>query len=100
MIGSGHKNTRDDDDDEDLEEGKHAGGLYGLVLLGRTGIVLIRGDERSNVEIRWERLVHLRAEGRPNLDRAVVGSGRARRNAGTLGIPVGLLGGGIRNNRD
>jgi hypothetical protein len=46
MIGSGHKNTRDDYDDEDLEERKNPGGLHGLVLLGRTGIVLIGGDER------------------------------------------------------
>jgi hypothetical protein len=56
MISSGHKNTRDDHDDEDLEEGKNPGRLYGLVLLGWTGIVLMRRDERSNVEMRRERI--------------------------------------------
>jgi hypothetical protein len=47
MVSSGHKNTRDDNDDEDLEKRKNSGRLHGLVLLGRTGIVLIGGREPS-----------------------------------------------------
>jgi hypothetical protein len=59
MISSSHKNTRDGHDDEDLEEQKNPRGLHSLVLLGRTGIILIGGDERSIIEMRRERSSHL-----------------------------------------
>jgi hypothetical protein len=41
--------------------------------LGDVNARLLKGNETGE-------LSHLRAEGRPNLDGAVVGSGRARRN--------------------
>lgn len=79
MISSGHKNTRDDNDYNDLESGKECGRLHGLVLLGGFDIVLM-GDVNALKENEKGGLSHLRAEGRPNLDGAIVGCGRARRN--------------------
>ena len=49
MISRGHKNTRDDDDDKNLEKGKDSGRLHDLVLLGGTGVILLGEDERSIV---------------------------------------------------